>query len=113
MYADNHPHGIGRGWITFDSAAPRMDLQDSNFEPRSRWNMVDSYVKLMLIPCIRLVAAKFPAWLLVHFILHDENSLASTLWKGAGSTWSPPGRVIGRFVVTRLETNPNSEEALT
>jgi hypothetical protein len=38
----------------------------------------------------------------VHFSLHDENSLASTLWSG-----------IGCFVVMRLEKNPNSEEALT
>ena len=50
----------------------------------------------------RLVAAEFRVRLPVHFSLHDENSLASTLWSG-----------IGRFVVTRLELNPNYEEALT
>ena len=49
-----------------------------------------------------LVAANLTVNLSVHFSLHDENSLASTLWSG-----------IGRFVVTRLGINPNSEEALT
>jgi hypothetical protein len=34
--------------------------------------------------------------------LHDENWLASTLWSG-----------IGRFVVMRLDLNPNLEEAFT
>ena len=62
--------------------------------------LLDMLMIEMLIPCT--LCGRFPAQLPHHFSLHDENSLASTLWSG-----------IGRFVVTRLETNPNSEEALT
>ena len=64
------------------------------------YNLLDMLMIEMLIPCT--LCGRFPAQLSHHFSLHDENSLASTLWSG-----------IGRFVVTRLGTNPNSEEALT
>ena len=64
---------------------------------------LDNDIKEMLIRCsLSDLAAKFGIQLPVHFSLHDENSLASTLWSG-----------VGRFVVMRLEINPNSEEALT
>jgi len=67
------------------------------------YKFLDNDIKEMLIPSSpQGLAAEFRVQLPVRFSLHDENRLASMLWSG-----------IGRFVVTRLEINPNSEEALT
>lgn len=81
------------------------DAQDSRISTKPDYKFLDMALKEMLTPYLLIAgkgAAKFSVQLPVHFSLHDENGLASTLWSG-----------IGRCVVTRLDRNPNLEEALT